>query len=334
MKDGADSKSSVNAPQDSIQSKNRIKDIIIRYNLWFLLIIMVIISTIISKGVFITPRNIVNLLLQNSLTGILATGQFLVIMTAGIDLSVGSVLAAGEMLCAKLLNIGVGILPSFLACIGLTAFFGFLNGVLVSKGKIPAFIVTLAMMGIARSFARQITHSSSIWDIPAAFYIFGQGYIGPIPIPLLLWGVIFFFTLFLVARNKSGRYVYAIGANESAARLSGVRIDNIKILVYTLCGLFCAFGAIIFIGRTEHASPEIGIWYNLDSITPVLIGGVSLSGGVGTLPNVFLGVLIMGILTNLMNIINVNLFWQQIVKGIVLVAAVYFSSKYTSSSEK
>jgi ribose transport system permease protein len=334
MKDEADRSSSMKALPDSIQGLDRIKYIFIRYNLWFILIIMVIISTIISKGVFITPRNLVNLLLQNSLTGIIATGQFLVILTAGIDLSVGSVLAAGEMLCAKMLYSGVGILPSFLACIGLTAFFGFLNGILVSKGKIPAFIVTLAMMGIARSFARQITHSSSIWEIPEAFYIFGQGYIGPIPIPVILWGIIFFFTLFLVTRNKSGRYIYAIGANESAARLSGVSINRIITLVYTLSGLFCAFGAIIFIGRTQHASPDIGIWYNLDSITPVLIGGVSLSGGVGTLPNVFLGVLIMGILTNLMNIINVNLYWQQIVKGIVLIVAVFLSSNYSSASVK
>jgi ribose/xylose/arabinose/galactoside ABC-type transport system permease subunit len=105
-------------------------------------------------------------------------------------------------------------------------------------------------------------------------------------------------------------------------------------LVYTLSGLFCAVGAIIFIGRTEHASPDIGIWYNLDSITPVLIGGVSLSGGIGTLPNVFLGVLIMGILTNLMNIINVSLYWQQVVKGIVLIAAIFFSTKYTSTVTK
>jgi ribose transport system permease protein len=334
MKEGAGEGDKNKAPNSLSPKKETIKSFFVRYNLWFLLLIMIILSTAISKGVFITPRNIVNLLLQNSVTGILATGQFLVILTAGIDLSVGSVLAAGEMLCAKLMASGIGIFPAIMACLGLTAFFGLFNGVLVSKGKIPAFIVTLATLGIARSFARQITHSASIWDIPAAFNIFGQGYIGPIPIPVLMWGVIFFFVIFLMGRSPSGRFIYAVGANESAARLSGVKIDNIKLLVYTLSGLFCAVGAIIFIGRTEHASPDIGIWYNLDSITPVLIGGVSLSGGIGTLPNVFLGVLIMGILTNLMNIININLYWQQVVKGIVLIAAIYFSTKYTSAVTK
>jgi len=194
---------------------------------------------------------------------------------------------------------------------------------MVSKGKIPPFIVTLGMLGIARSLARQINHGSPIWAIPENFLIFGREYVGPVPVPVLMWGIVFFFVLFLVSRSHYGRYIYAVGANENAARLSGIRVDRIRLLVYTLTGMFCGIGAMIFIGRTKYSPPDAGMWYNLDSIAAVVIGGTSLFGGVGTAAGTFLGVIIVGILTNLMNILNVNLFWQYTVKGIVLVAAVY-----------
>jgi ribose/xylose/arabinose/galactoside ABC-type transport system permease subunit len=309
------------------RQKDVLRDAAIKYRLWIIILIMISVSTVLSKGVFITPSNLLNLLVQNSIVGVLAMGQFMVILTAGIDLSVGSILAASGLLCALSLASGYGILLSVLAAMALGSSLGFANGIMVSKGKIPPFIATLGMMGIARSLARQINHNSPIWAIPESFLIFGREHVGPIPVPGLLWGIVFFFTVFLVGRTHLGRYIYAVGTNESAARLSGIKVERSRLLVYTLTGLFCGIGAIIYIGRTRYAPPEAGMWYNLDSIAAVVIGGTSLFGGVGTATATFLGVVIVGVLTNLMNIINVNLFWQQVVKGVVLIAAVYANLK-------
>jgi len=311
----------------SFGNKDVVRNFVMKYSLWLIISSMVIIATVLSRGVFISPNNIFNLLLQNSIIGVLAMGQFLIILTAGIDLSVGSILAASSMLCALSLANGSGILFSVLACLALGSSLGFVNGIMISKGKIPPFIATLGMMGIARSLARQINHGSPIWAIPENFLIFGREYVGPIPVPVLIWGIVFFFTLFLVTRSHYGRYIYAVGANENATRLAGIKVDGVKLLVYTLGGMFCAIGALIFIGRTNYAPPDAGMWYNLDSIAAVVIGGTSLFGGVGTATGTLLGVIIVGILTNLMNILNVNLFWQQTVKGIVLIAAVYANIK-------
>ena len=309
------------------KNKDVVKNFVINYNLWLIILGMIIIATILSRGVFIMPANIFNLLLQSSTIGVIALGQFLVILTAGIDLSVGSILAASVMLCGLSLVSGFGILFSVLVSVALGSILGFANGIMVGKAKIPPFIATLGMLGIARSIAREINHGSPIWAIPENFLIFGRGYVGSIPVPVLIWGSVFFFTLFLVNRSRYGRYIYAVGANENAARLSGIKVDIIKLLVYTLAGMFCGIGAIIFVGRTQFANPATGMWYNLDSIGAVIIGGTSLFGGVGTVTGVFLGVLFVGILTNLMNILNINLFWQYIVKGIVLLAAVYINTR-------
>jgi len=300
-----------------------VKQTAVKYRLWLIILSIVIIATVLSRGVFISPANILNLLLQNSIVGVMAMGQFLVILTGGIDLSVGSILAASGMLCALFLANGSGVLLSVLASLALGSGLGFVDGIMVSKGKIPPFIATLGMMGIARSLARQINQNSPIYAIPENFLIFGRESVGPIPVPGLIWGIVFFFTLFLVSRSYYGRYIYAVGANENATRLSGIKADRSKLLVYTLTGLFCGIGAIIYVARTKYCTPDAGAWYNLDSIAAVVIGGTSLYGGEGTATSTFLGVLIVGILTNLMNIINVNLFWQQVVKGIVLLAAVY-----------
>lgn len=323
MKERARVTNIIATPFVSFKNKGAVKNFAMKYSLWLIMLSMIIISTVLSRGIFISPSNIFNLLLQNSIIGVLAMGQFLVILTAGIDLSVGSILAASGMLCALSLAGGSGILFSVSASLALGSSLGFVNGILVSKGKIPPFIVTLGMLGIARSLARQINHGSPIWAIPENFLIFGREYVGPIPVPVLMWGIVFFFVLFLVSRSHYGRYIYAVGANENAARLSGIKVDRIKLLVYTLTGMFCGVGAMIFIGRTNYCPPDAGMWYNLDSIAAVVIGGTSLFGGVGTATGTFLGVIIVGILTNLMNILNVNLFWQYTVKGIVLIAAVY-----------
>lgn len=307
------------------ERKNVIKYFFIKYNFYFVIIFMILLSTIFSKGIFIKLSNLSNLLLQNSIIGILAMGQFLVILTGGIELSVGSILAACSMLSALSISQGHGIAFSVLLSIALGSGLGFLNGIFVSKGKIPPFIATLGMMGIARSIARQINYNCPIWAIPEDFLLFGKGYLGPIPIPLLIWLNIFFLILLLVNRTHYGRYIYAVGTNENAARLSGVNVDKIKLLVYTLAGMMCGIGAIVSIGRIGYAFPDVGMLYNLDSIAGVVIGGTSLFGGMGTATGVLVGVIIVGIISNFMNIVGINLFLQQILKGMILLTAVYIN---------
>jgi len=311
------------------QNKNAVKNFVGKYNLLVLIVTLIVISTILSKGVFISLTNIRNLLIQNSILGIIAMGQFLVLLTGGIDLSVGAILAAGSMLCAYfLVKAPIGILFSVIACLVLSSSLGFINGIIVSKGKIPSFIVTLGMMGIARSIAREIS-PSPIWEVPKEFFIFGRGNIGQVPVPLFLWGIVVLFVVFLVERTYVGRYIYAVGANENVARLSGIKINRIKLLVYTLSGLFCGIGALIFIGRNEYATPTAGISYHLDSLVAVIIGGTSLAGGRGKVVGAFLGVMIMGILINFLRIMNINLFWQQAMEGAILLIALYGVRKIT-----
>ncbi len=310
-----------------LENREAVRDLLFRYRMWVVLLFILIVSTILSKGVFIRPENIWNLVLQNAIIGIIAMGQFLVILTAGIDLSVGSVFAASSMICALLLAGGQGIVLSILAALAVGSALGFANGIMVSKGKIPPFIATLGMMGIARSLAREVNNNSPIWAIPDNFLLFGREYVGPVPVAGILWFIVFFFTLFLVGRTQFGRYLYAVGSNENATRLSGIKIDRAKLLAYTLTGLFCGIAVLVYIGRTKYSPPEAGVWYNLDSIAAVAIGGASLAGGVGTVGGTLLGVVIVGVLTNMLNILNVHVFWQQVVKGIVLLSAVYVNGR-------
>jgi ribose transport system permease protein len=205
---------------------------------------------------------------------------------------------------------------------------GFLNGLMVSKGKMPPFIATLGMMGIARSLARLFNNGSPIWAIPQPFLKFWEEKVVSIPILIIIYIIIFLLTFIIIGRTYYGRCIYAVGANEKASLLSGINSDKIKLLVYTVSGFFCSIGALMFIGRSKFASPDSGILYHLDAITAVVIGGTSFSGGKGTAIGTFIGVLIVGILTNLMNILNINAFWQQTIKGIVLLSAIYLNEYY------
>ncbi len=309
----------------SFKSKYRVNYFVMKYNLILVILSLIIISIILSRGIFIKPSNIINLILQNSIIGVLAMGQFLVILTGGIDLSVGSCLSASSMLCALCFSRGYGILFSVLISIIFATSLGFANGLIITKGKIPPFIATLGMMEIARSLARLINYGSPIWEIPEYFNLFWKP-LGPIPILLIIWGIVFFSILILVNRTYYGRYIYAIGMNKDASRLSGVRVERIKLLVYTIMGTICGIASIMFIGRLQYASPDSGRMYNLDSIAAVLIGGTSLSGGKGAASGVLLGMIVIGVITNLMNIMNINLFWQNGIKGMIILAIIAYKN--------
>jgi len=257
----------------------------------------------------------------------------LVILTAGIDLSVGSVLALCGAIAAGLLKHGVAI-PSANLYIGFTvlgviivailagALMGFVNGYAVTKFKVPSFVATLAMLTMARGFTMLWTQGHPITGLGESFGFLGTGWFLGIPMPVWISGVVVIFAAVLTNKTRFGRYIYAIGGNENAARLSGIPIQKIKIWVYSLAGMLAAVGGLLVTARLDSAQPNAGMSYELDAIAAVVIGGTSLAGGRGTIFGTVLGAMIIGVLNNGLILLDVSPFWQQVIKGMVILLAV------------
>jgi len=271
---------------------------------------------------FLTVHNILNVLRQVSVISILAAGETFVILTGGIDLSVGSMLGLCGVVLAGVLNGTGSPLLAVLTGLSLGALMGLTNGVLVSKGKLPPFCATLGMMAIARGFAFVYTQGRPISGFPRSFRFFGTGYLGPIPIPIIIALAVFLFAYYVLSQTTFGRYVYSLGSNETATRMSGVKTDYYKTWVYLVSGLLAGLAAVVFTARINSGHPAAGEGYELDAIAAVVIGGTSLSGGEGTIIGTLIGALIMGVIRNGLNLINVDPFWQQVVIGAVIIFAV------------
>jgi ribose transport system permease protein len=273
---------------------------------------------------FFTADNLLNVLRQSSVNTLLSLGQLAVIITAGIDLSVGSILGLCCVLVALLMHAGVPPVLSVVAVVAVGSVLGAVNGVLLTKLHLPhPFIPTLGMMNVARGLALVISGGFPISELPTGFRFLGAGSIGWIPVPVILVaGFCAAFSVFL-NRTTVGRDIYAIGGNQQAARLSGVPVDARLILVYGLSGLTAAGGAIILAGRMNSGFPLAGVGAELDSIAAVVIGGASFFGGIGTVSGTLAGALIMGVLRNGLNLLNVSAAWQTVVIGIVIVVAVW-----------
>lgn len=270
---------------------------------------------------FMTLSNFTNVLRQVSIQAIIAFGMTLVIISGGIDLSVGSVFALSAILMASVVKNGsvfLGILTALLV----GALLGAINGFIIAKGKIQPFIVTLATMAIARSLTLVYSEGMPITGFPQSFRVIGRGEVTGIPVPVMIMFAIFGVIFYISNYTKLGLYTYAIGGNETAAKLSGVKVDIYKIIIYMISGLLAATSAIILTSRLNSAQPTFGTGYELDAIAAVVLGGASLSGGKGTVVGTLFGALIMGILNNGLNLLNVSPFYQQGVKGIVILIAV------------
>lgn len=270
---------------------------------------------------FMTLSNFTNVLRQVSIQAIIAFGMTLVIISGGIDLSVGSVFAFSAILMASVVKNGsvfLGILTALLV----GALLGAINGFIIAKGKIQPFIVTLATMAIARSLTLVYSEGMPITGFPQSFRVIGRGEVTGIPVPVMIMFAIFGVIFYISNYTKLGLYTYAIGGNETAAKLSGVKVDIYKIIIYMISGLLAATSAIILTSRLNSAQPTFGTGYELDAIAAVVLGGASLSGGKGTVVGTLFGALIMGILNNGLNLLNVSPFYQQGVKGIVILIAV------------
>jgi len=298
-----------------------------QYIIWIILVVLILVSAALSRGVFFTPENLLHLLRQISMVAIVTTGQMFVMLTGGLDLSVGSVVALNSCIAVMAVNANQPGLIVFLIPVLVGTVIGLLNGFMVNVIGLVPFVATLAMLIIARGFAFVLTGGSPQYMLPDAiekYGIYGRESIGMVPIPVLIMGVIFCIGYFILHRTMLGQHIYAIGNNEETSGLAGIRIARTKYVVYGLCGMFAGLTGLIYSSRLSYGSPVVAGSFNFDSIIPIIRGGASLSGGSGSLTNAIVCVVIMGILTSVMNMLNVSPFIQDGVKGIILLFAIYF----------
>lgn len=307
--------------------KNRFINILGEFKAGIGLLVLVIVLSF-ASDYFLTVNNLLNVLRQVSIIGIVAYGMTFVILSGGIDLSVGSVLALSSAITAGVMSSTHSIAFAILAGLATGALLGTFTGFLVSKAKMPAFIVTLAMMSIGRGLTLIYTGGRPISEgFTDLFNYIGGGYVGPIPFPVILLLVLLGIGYLVLNNTPYGRYVYALGGNEDATRLSGINTDKIKMTVYTISGITAAVSGIVLASRLGSAQPQAGLGYELDAIATVVLGGTSLAGGSGGIVGTLMGALIIGVLNNGMTLLGVSSFFQQVVKGLVILLAVYIDRR-------
>lgn len=301
-----------------------------------LFLLCLVISLLSDK--FLTTNNLWNVLRQISVNICISTGMTLVVLMAGIDLSVGSVLAFTSAVCAGLLKNGIAIPPldlfigfttlgGVLAALLIGLALGLFNGWVITKFTLPPFVTTLAMLTIARGATMLYTQGMPISNLGTSFEFIGSGWLLGIPVPVWISVIVVLIVVFISKKTTFGRYIYAIGGNEKAAFLSGININNVKLAVYGIAGMMAAVGGILVTSRLNSAQPNAGASYELDSIAAVVIGGTSLSGGIGSVTGTVIGAAIIGVLNNGLVLLNVSPFWQQVVKGLVILLAVIIDKK-------
>lgn len=306
------------------------------------LMVMCIALTILSDT-FLTSENAWNVMRQISVNVILSVGMTLVILTGGIDLSVGSVLALAGAITAGMLKFGAEItgidlflgftlMGALLGGIMAGALLGWFNGITITRFKVPPFVATLAMLTMARGLTMLSTGGFPITGLGENMAYIGTGWFLGIPMPVWISTGVVVFAILLTKKTKLGRHIYAIGGNENAARLSGLNIKKVKLIVYSIAGALAGIGGIIVTSRLDSAQANAGFGFELDSIAAVVIGGTSLSGGKGTILGTVQGALIIGILNNGLVLMNVSPFWQQVIKGLVILLAVIME-KYNSKEK-
>ncbi|MBN2130074.1 MAG: ABC transporter permease [Sedimentisphaerales bacterium] len=307
-------------PEQDIMS--RVDNTLQRYGL---LIAFAGICTVLSllSPAFLTAQNAINVLRQISINAVLAVGVTYVILTGGIDLSLGSVVALTGVLAATFAHpdtyplaapIAVGILGGVLI--------GVLNGLIITRFRVAPFITTLGMMTIARGGALIISNGRPISNLSASFNFIGNGSLLRIPVPVLILAGVFVVSYFILGKTTFGRYIYAVGGNEEAARAAGINTHRIKIASYSICAGLAGLAGIIQASRITTGQPNTGISYELDAIAAVVIGGTSLSGGIGSVTGTILGALLIGTLNNGLDLLNVSSYYQQVVKGLIIIGAV------------
>lgn len=291
-------------------------------------IILVIIVSVLNPD-FLEPLNILNLLRQVAINALIAFGMTFVILTGGIDLSVGSILALSSAFVANLMLAGVDPILAIIIGCAAGGVMGMVNGLMITKGKMAPFIATLATMTIFRGLTLVYTNGNPITGLgeSMAFQLFGRGYFLGIPVPAITMAITFIVLWVILHKTPFGRKTYAIGGNEKAAIVSGIKVPRVKIMIYSLAGALSALAGAILTSRLNSAQPTAGTSYELDAIAAVVLGGTSLSGGRGRIVGTLIGALIIGTLNNGLNLLGVSSFYQMVVKGIVIVIAVLIDRK-------
>ena len=288
-------------------------------------LIVVFVGLSIASPVFLTADNLFNIGVQTAVTAIIAIGMTIVIVTAGIDLSVGSVAALAGVVGASLMaNSGVSPVLAIVGGTAVGALCGLVNGLLITVGNLPPFIATLGMLSAARGIVYISTGAVAVFGLPDSFRLLGEGQIGPLPIPVLFLVGVAVAGHLLLTRTKLGRYSYAIGSNEEAARLSGIPIRRYLTAVYVLCGALAGFGGMIAASRTVSGQPNYGLGLELDVIAAAVIGGASLFGGQGTVVGTLIGGFLIALIRNGARLLDINIFYQSVIIGVIIWIAVFF----------
>lgn len=297
-----------------------------KYGIYIILLCVIAIFGF-STPNFLSFENLMNVIRQVSMFGIVVVGVTFVMISGGMDLSVGGQMAVNGMIVGILMvNFGVGIVPACIIGIIIGTLMGAINGLIAVKLNIMPIIVTLGTMLALQGLAFVITKGLPVFGLPEGFAMLGQGYIGPIPIPVIIFGVVVAVAWFILKKTYFGRYVYAMGGSREAARLAGINIEKMTYIVYALCGFITSIAALIMLSRTNSAQPGAGASYPFDCMTAAVLGGISFAGGEGKVGGAVVGVLIIGILNNGLQLMNVDSNWQGVIKGIVLIAAVGIDS--------
>ncbi len=305
---------------------NKFKENLDKYKSLIGLALLCVIITFVSPA-FMTLSNITNVFTQVSTNAIIAVGMTFVILIGGIDLSVGSTVAISGAFAASIIKSTNNVFLAIIVAGIVGIVIGLINGLLISKGKLQAFIATLATMTIFRGVTLVFTNGTPISKLSESFVNIGNGKLGFIPIPVVITVIVFIIAVYVLTQTRFGRYLYALGGNEDSARLSGINTNKIKTLVYVISGFASSIAGVIIASRIGSASPNAGTGFELDAIAAVVIGGTSLAGGEGRITGTLIGALIIGVLNNGLNLMNVSPFYQSIVKGLVILIAVLLDKK-------
>ncbi|MCI8374331.1 MAG: ABC transporter permease [Lachnospiraceae bacterium] len=298
-----------------------------KYGVLFILLALVIFFSF-AAPMFFSVTNLFNISKQVAIMAILSVGMTFVLLTGGIELSMGSVISLGVVLISKMVTeAGLPIAVSMLAAVVTATVLGFIDGLIIAKIKVPPLIITLGMQIFLYGFTYTICNGQPVYGIPVSLKWIGQTYVfGVIPVSAILMLIVILIGHFILTKTYLGRYFYAIGSNEETAKLSGINADKIRILAYTFCGCLVGIASIVMLGRIGSGQPSAGDGYEMDVLTGCVLGGVSLNGGKGNVAKAFAGILVIGVLSNGMALMGLDSFAQKMVKGVVLMLAVILDS--------
>jgi ribose/xylose/arabinose/galactoside ABC-type transport system permease subunit len=297
---------------------------------WGLVVALALIFVALSivKPTFLTVANLINLVRQISINGILAVGVTYVLLTGGVDLSLGSLVALTGVVAACFAHPGqYPVIVPVLMAVGAGASCGLVNGFVITRGRVAPFVVTLGMMTAARGLALVISGGRPVSNLSREFTAMGSGDLLGIPAPIVIFAAVALVSHVFLKNIQLGRYIYAVGGNENAARASGIRVERVKMFAYTVCAALAGLAGVVLASRITTGQPNAGVGYELDAIAAVVIGGTSLNGGVGGIGGTILGALLMGVINNGLDLLNVSSYYQQIVKGIIIAGAVWLDRR-------